>query len=163
MASGDSLLIFRPTDNEPPSSNPATFAVRNAHPVLDFDGSTNETAIFSAFMPRSYSAATGVTVTIIFTSDATDTGDVDWDVAFELIGTTQDIDSDGFAAVNSIDGTATNATSGIPVSAAVTFTDGADMDSVVVGAAFRLKLTRDASSDASTEDAQLLRMEVQDT
>ena len=163
MASGDTLLTFGPLHNEPPSSNPATFDLRNLHPVLDFDGGTNESAVFSAMMPRSYSGATGVTVTIIFTSDATDTDDVDWDVAFELIGTSQDIDSDGFAAVNSIDGTATNATSGIPVSAAVTFTDGADMDSVVVGAAFRLKLTRDAASDVSTEDAQLLRVEIKET
>ena len=44
MASGDTLTIFTPLHNEPPSSNPATLDIRNQHPVLDFDATTNEDA-----------------------------------------------------------------------------------------------------------------------
>ena len=61
MASGDTLLIFTPLSNEPPSVNPATLDTRNAHPVLDFDAVVPEAAVFSAVMPRHY-AGGGVTV-----------------------------------------------------------------------------------------------------
>jgi len=52
MASGDTLLIFQPYNNSPPSGTYATLDTRNDHPVLDFDASTNESAVFSAVMPR---------------------------------------------------------------------------------------------------------------
>ncbi|NIO43432.1 MAG: hypothetical protein GTO41_26720, partial [Burkholderiales bacterium] len=92
MASGDTLLIFRPQDNEPPSSNYATFDTRNQHPVLDFDATTNEDAVFSAVMPRAYSGG-GLTVYIHYAMSTATSGDVDWDVAFERIGDQQqDID-----------------------------------------------------------------------
>ena len=42
MASGDTLLVFTPLHNEPPASNFATLDLRNLHPVLDFDPTTNE-------------------------------------------------------------------------------------------------------------------------
>ena len=38
MASGDTLNVFTPLQNEPPASIYATLDVRNLHPVLDFDG-----------------------------------------------------------------------------------------------------------------------------
>ncbi|NIV00538.1 MAG: hypothetical protein GWN55_04285, partial [Phycisphaerae bacterium] len=132
MASGDTLLIFTPLHNEPPSSNYATLDTRNLHPVLDFDASTNESAVFSAVMPRSY-AGGGLTVYIHYAMSSATSGDVDWDVAFERIGDQQqDIDSDGFAAVNSVDNTTVPGTSGNVDIVNVTFTDGADMDSVAV-------------------------------
>jgi hypothetical protein len=145
MASGDTLLIFTPLHNEPPASNPATLDTRNSHPVLDFDASTNEDAVFSAVMPRSYAGTTGITVYIHYAMSSATSGDIDWDVAFERIGDQQqDIDSDGFAAANSVDNTTVPGTSGNVDIVNVTFTDGADMDSVAVGEGFRMKITRDA-------------------
>ena len=88
MASGDTLLIFTPLHNEPPSSDPATLDLRNQHPVLDFDAATNESAIFSAVMPRSY-AGGGLTVYIHYAMSSATSGDIDWDVAFERIGEKQ--------------------------------------------------------------------------
>ena len=69
-----------PQHNEPPSSNAATFDMRNQHPVLDFDGSTNESAVFSGVMPQHYAGTTGVTVYIHYamTSDNTGTNDTDF-------------------------------------------------------------------------------------
>ena len=164
MASGDTLLILTPLHNEPPASNPATLDTRNQHPVLDFDATTNEDAVFSAVMPRSYAATTGLTVYIHYAMSSATSGDVDWDVAFERIGDQQqDIDSDSFAAANSVDNTTVPGTSGNVDIVSVTFTDGADMDSVAVGEGFRMKVTRDAASDTATGDAELRFLEVKET
>lgn len=164
MASGDTLLIFTPLNNEPPSSNPATLDTRNQHPVLDFDDSTNESAVFSAVMPRNYAGTTGVTVYIHYAMASAEADTIDWDVAFERIGDQQlDIDGDGFAAANSVDNTTVPGTSGLVDIVNVTFTDGADMDSVAVGEGFRLKVTRDASSDDATGDAELVFVEIKET
>jgi len=61
MASGASLLIFTALHNSPPATNPATFNVRNGTPVLEFDTTTQESAIFVGVLPRSY-AGLGITV-----------------------------------------------------------------------------------------------------
>lgn len=161
MASGNTLLIFTPLGNEPPTSNFATPDTRNAHPVLDFDDSTSESAVFSAVMPRNYSGG-GLTVYIHYSAIAT-SGDVDWDVSFERIGDQQqDVDSDGFAAVNSVDGTTVPGTSGLVDIVNVTFTDGADMDSVAAGESFRLKIARDIA-DTAVGDIELHKIEIKET
>lgn len=163
MSSGDTLVIFSPLHNEPPASNPATLDTRNQHPVLDFDASTNESAVFSSIMPRHY-ASGGVTVYIHYAMSTATSGDVDWDVAFEQIGDqAQDLDSDGFAAVNSVDNTTVPGTSGLVDIVNVTFTDGADMDSVAVGEGFRIKITRDAANDTAAGDAELRFVEIKET
>lgn len=164
MASGDTLLIFSPWSNEPPASSPAGYTLRNGHQVLGFDAATDESAVFSAVMPRHY-AGGGVTVYL----HVTDTNDTNaahasyWDVAFERL-TAQDIDSDGFASAQSTH-IHPNGTSGIPVVGSIAFTDGAQMDSVAGGEAFRLKVTRDANnaSDDWENDAELLMVELKET
>lgn len=164
MASGDTLLIFTPLHNEPPSSNPATFDTRNQHPVLDFDAGTNEDAVFSAVMPQHYAGTTGVTVYIHYSMSSAEANTVDWDVAFELIGDQDlDIDADDFAAVNSVDNTTVPGTTGLVDVVSVAFTDGADMDSVAAGDLFRIKVTRDAASDDAAGDAELHAVEIRET
>ena len=163
MASGDTLCVFTPLHNEPPASNPATLDLRNAHPVLDFDATTNESAVFSDVMPRNY-AGSGVTVYIHYAMSSAEADTVDWDIAFERIGDQQqDLDADGFAAVNSVDNTTVPGTSGLVDIVNVTFTDGADMDSVAVGEGFRLKVTRDATNDDAAGDAELRFAEIKET
>lgn len=164
MASGDTLLVFTPYHNEPPSSNYATLDTRNQHPCLDFDASTNESAVFSAIMPRNYTGTTGVTVYIHYAMSTAEVNTVDWDVAFERVGDQQlDIDGDSFAAVNSVDNTTVPGTSGLVDIVNVTFTDGVDMDSVAAGELFRLKVTRDAASDDAAGDAELYAIEIKET
>lgn len=163
MASGDTLLIFTPLHNEPPSSNPATLDTRNLHPVLDFDATTNESAVFSAVMPQHY-GGNGVTVYIHYAMSTAEANTVDWDACFELIGDQdQDIDSDGFAAVNSVDDTTVPGTSGLVDIVSIGFSNGADMDSVTAGDGFRLKITRDAASDDAAGDAELVFVEIRET
>lgn len=163
MASGDTLAVFTPLHNEAPASNYATLDTRNAHPCLDFDAATNEDAVFSTVMPRHYGGG-GVTVYLHYAMTSATSGDIDWDVAFERIGDQQqDIDSDGFAAANSVDNTTVPGTSGLVDIVNVTFTDGADMDSIAVGESFRIKVTRDAASDTATGDAELVKVEIKET
>lgn len=162
MASGDSLLVFTAFANEPPSSNGATLDTRNLHPVLDFDDTTNESAVFTGIMPQHYGAG-GVTVYLHWSAIAT-SGDVDWDVAFERIGDQQlDVDSDSFATVNSQDNNTVPGTSGLVDVISVAFTNGVDMDEVAAGELFRLKVTRDASSDTAAGDAELHAVEIRET
>jgi len=163
MASGDTLVVFHPYNNEPPATNYATLDTRNQRPCLDFDAATNESAVFSGIMPRHY-AAGGVTVYLHWaaSTDTTDTHHCYWDVGFELC-TGLDMDGDSFAAVNSVDTDHCNATSGIETVTAVTFTDGADMDSVIAGALFRMIVTRDAASDDMTGDGELYAVEIKET
>lgn len=163
MASGDTLLIFKPNSAKQPSSNFATRDERNSHSVLDFDDTTNESAIFEGVMPQAY-AGGGVTVYLHYAMTSATTGDVDWDAAFERIGDQQlDIDADSFAAVNSVDNTTVPGTSGSVDIVSIAFTNGADMDSVAAGEAFRLQITRDAASDTATGDAELLAVEIRET
>lgn len=163
MASGDVLADFSMQAYEHPSSNYATPGKRNGHPTLLFDDSTNETAYFKRVMPDNYDGG-GVTVYIHFGMTSAVAGDIDWDVAFERIGDQQlDIDSDSFAAVNSVDNTTVPGTSGLIDVVSVAFTDGADMDSVAAGELYRLSITRDAVSDTAAGDGELIRVVIKET
>ena len=163
MASGDTLLIFTPLHNEPPSSSIATLDTRNQHPCLDFDAAANEEAVFSAIMPRSY-AGGGITVYIHYAMSSAEADTIDWDAAFERIGDQQlDIDGDSFAAVQSVDNTTVPGTTGLVDIVSIAFTNGAQMDSVAVGELFRLKVARDAVSDDAAGDAELLAVELKET
>jgi hypothetical protein len=163
MASGDTLLVFTALHGEPPAPDFATPDLRNFHPVLDFDDTINESIVFTAVMPQHYGGG-GVTVYLHYAMTSAVAGDIDWDAAFERIGDGQlDIDADGFAAVNSVDGTTVPGTSGFVDIVSIAFTDGADMDSVAVGESFRLKVTRDAVNDSASGDAELLAVEIRET
>lgn len=164
MASGNTLLIFTPQANEPPSSNYATLDIRNGHRVLDFDDATDEAAVFKAVLPRNY-AGGGLTVYLHYAMTNATSGDVVLTAAFERIGDgQQDIDSDGFASAQTATVTVPG-TSGHVDIAAITFTDGAQIDSLAVGEAFRLKITRDANAggDTAAGDLELVAVEIKET
>ena len=164
MASGDSLLIFLPQNNEPPATNFATFDTRNSHAVLDFEGNgTNESAIFKGIMPQHYGGS-GVDVLIHYAMTTETSGDIDWDVSFERVSDSiQDIDSDGFATAVSVDGTTVPVTAGLVDVVTVACSSGANMDSVGAGDGFRIKVTRDGASDTTTGDAELWAIELRET
>ncbi len=164
MASGDTLCVFTPLHNEPPGSNYATLDFRNVHPVLDFNAATDESAVFTSVLPRNY-AGGGLTITLIWAATSATSGNVVWNGAIERMqDDVTDLDSDSFAAAQAVTAGAASA-SGEPSYDAITFTDGASMDSLAVGEAFRLKITRDANngSDTMTGDAELLAAEIKET
>lgn len=166
MASGNSLLQFVPTDNEPPAGAFATLDTRNNHLCLDFDGSTDEEAVFSGVLPSHY-AGGGLTVHTYWAFSSATSGSVRVQAAIERIQeSTLDIDADSFASFNSAGGTAPG-TSGQVIKVAVTFASGAEMDSLAAGEAFRLKIRRDADGTSGTDDittdAELIRVEIKET
>lgn len=157
------LLYFTPQCAEHPVSDWATLDLRNYHPVLDFDDTAIESAMFSGIMPTGYKGD-GVTVYIHYAMTSATSGTIDWDAAFERIGDQQlDIDSDSFADANSVDDTTVPGTAGLVDVVTISFEDGADMDSVAAGEAFRLKITRDAVSDDAAGDAELLCVEIRES
>lgn len=149
MASGDTLAVWTVLANEPPASAFMTFDLRNGHPVLDADGSTDEEMVVRGIMPANYDGG-GVTVKIhhMYTSATSGTGRLQ--SAFELVAGL-DVDADSFASFNSGSSTA-NGTSGIETVTSINHSNGAEMDSVVAGNEFRLKIRRDADGTSGTDD-----------
>lgn len=163
MASGDTLLTFRAADNEPPATNYATLDTRNGHLVLDFDATTQETAIFTGVLPRHYGGG-GITVYVHWAASTATTGTIGWDVAFERIGDgSQDLAADGFATAQTVTAATVPGTSGLVDITNVAVTDGANIDSVAVGEAFRLRIRRDVANDTATGDAEALAVELKET
>ena len=163
MASGDTLCTFFPADNEPTTSNYATFDTRNNHLVLDFDTTTGETAFFTGLLPRNY-AAGGITVYVHHAASTATSGTIGWLIAFERIGNAQqDLDADGFAGDQTVTAATVPATSGNVNITNVAITDGANIDSIAVGEVFRLRITRDVANDTAAGDAELVAIELKET
>lgn len=150
------LISFRPMDNEPPTTNYATLDLRNNRPVLDFDATTQETAVFFGFMPTGYGGGNLIVSVYVALTSAT-TGTVGFDTAIERINASGlDIDSDSFATDQTLTATTVPGTSGQILKLAVTITAGANTDSLAAGEAFRLRIRRDVANDTATGDAEVL-------
>lgn len=163
MASGDSLVIFTPFAHEPPAASGAIHDIRNRHPVLDYDASVPVSGIWSSIMPQHY-GGNGTTVFVHYSMSSTETNDTDWDISYERVGDqVQNVDTDGFAAAQSVDNNTVPTTSGLVTVVSGLFTDGAEMDNVTAGDQFRLAVVRDAASDTATGDAELHAVEIRES
>lgn len=162
MATGNSLAEFLGGYGEPPSSNYATFDVRNGRPVADYDAGTIETLHFTGVVPSQY-AGGGVTVELTWMATSATSGDVVWGVSWEeLDANNNDLDSDTFGAETTGAGTA-NGTSGKTTKTSLNISH-ANMGSPAAGDAFRLKVRRVATDggDTATGDAELLTVHVKE-
>jgi len=134
-------------------------------PVLAFDTTTQEYADFRCKMPAHY-AGGGVTVTIA-SSAGTTTGGVVFEVAFRAIkDDAEDLDTTAQTYdYNTLTiSTLANAVGELTYDG-VTFTDGADMDSVTAGDEFVLRVRRAPAnaSDTATTDAYIHGIEIRET
>ena len=166
MATGDTLDRFSPLANEPPAAAFATLDTRNAHPILNFDGTTDEEAVFTSVLDRKYGGS-GLTVNLWVGAASATSGSIRFQAAIERIDASGlDIDADSFTAFQS-NGVTAPGTTGMFLVCAITFTAGAQMDSLAVGEPYRLKVRRDADGTSGTDDvatdAQLLAIEVKET
>lgn len=159
---GEWSLRFTALANLPPASNPATFSTRNATPVLEFDTTTQESAVFLSVLPHDYGGG-GVTVCAHWAAATATSGTIGWDVAFERIGDSQqDLDADGFGTAATITATTVPGTSGHVDITCVNIANGSDMDSTVAGEGFRLRVRRDVSNDNAAGDAQLVAVDLRE-
>ena len=150
-----------PAHAEFPATNYPTHDKRNNHPILNFDDSTDESAYFTFLLPEDY-AGGGLTCTVGYSHTAT-TGNVDTNLAIERIGDQQlDIDADSFHTDNVTDNVNVPSTSGNVDVVTVTFTDGADMDSLAAGEMGRIRLTFDSPGTA-TGDIEFHWLKIRET
>lgn len=151
-ATSKPFAVFTASSNQPPSAAYATPDTRNSRPVLDFDGATDEEAVFASVLPVSY-ASGGLTIELWVSFTTATSGNAHWQAAIERIDVSSlDTDADSFVAFNESDVVAAPGTSGQVIKFMVTFTDGADMDSLAAGEAYRLKIRRDADGSGGTDD-----------
>lgn len=162
MASGDTLLIFHPMNYEPPSSGYATPDNRNGRPCLDFDGITQECALFSFILPRTY-ASGGIGVYIHHAATSGTTGTIGWIVDFERVGDRQlDIDNDGFGPSQIVAAETVSGTAGEIDIVSTNMPNGSGIDYLSVGEYGRLRIKRDVSNDTCPSDAELYAIELRE-
>jgi hypothetical protein len=164
MASGDTLVQLFPNGADgAPSTNRAGSDTRNGHPILAFDQTTQESAIWTFIMPRHYGSG-GITITVHWmAATGVTTGTVTWDAALERMsdGSTV-LDSDSFAAAQSSSAVTVPGTSGIETTSTVAMTDGAQMDGVTAADTARLRIRRVIGGSAAG-DAQITGVEIRET
>jgi hypothetical protein len=144
-------LLFVPLNNEAPAAAFATADTRNSHKVLDFDGATDEEAVWTGVLPSTY-GGNGLTVDTFWSFTAATSGSLRVQAAIERIDLSGlDVDADSFEAFQSAGGTAPG-TTGMVIKVSVVFTSGSQMDSLVAGELFRVKIRRDADGTSGTDD-----------
>lgn len=156
---------FTPLDNQPPTSAYATLDTRTSGvAVLDFDQTALESAIFVGCLPEAAVTTNGLKVRLAWTADTvTNTDAVVWAIQWQKIDTATDLDTDAFS--NTVTATAAaSGTAGVPVITEITITGTANLDSLVAGDFYRIKISRDGTnaSDALTNDACLVAVEIRD-
>ncbi len=163
MASGDTLAVFTPECNEPPSSGYMTLNVRNGHLVLEATAGSTDTTIFPAVMPRNY-AGGGITAYITWMAKTAITGTIGWDVTFENDNANNhDLDSDAWATAQTVTAATVNGTSGKTTTTNVAITAGAaGTDSVAAGDPFRIRV-RNLAAGPATGGNQILAIELKET
>jgi hypothetical protein len=134
-------------------------------PVIAFDSAATEYMDFYCSLPLHY-AGGGVTLTFCWGAAAT-TGGVTWEAAFRRVESdAEDLNTIAFTYdFNSLDVAAPASASGEFLYSALTFTNGADMDSVAAGEDFILRVRRkhDDSNDTLSGDAWLLSVNIKET
>ena len=172
MASGDFLIGLTPLHNTPPATIYATFDTMTGTstpaesiPVLDFDDTTVEYADFYLFMPAHYAGTTGVTLTFVWSAAAAANNGI-WAAAFRRVADdAEDLDTTAHTYVYNDTGdiTAPSAIGEVSYDD-ITFTDGADMDSVVADDYAILRVRRPAPSGTKiTGDCSIHAIHLKET
>lgn len=172
MATTNILAAWNARDASPTGTSYATQDIMvgasspaESIPVLDFDGAGGvEYADFYGYFPAHY-AGGGITLVIVWSSAQT-TNNTVWQAAFRaIVDDAEDLDTTAFTYdYNTVTATSPSALGEVSYDS-ITFTDGADMDSLAVGEAFILRIKRDSTnaSDTMTLDASIHEIVMKET
>ena len=169
MATGDVVGVIyaiNPTATAyaTPDSRPGGSSPAEAVPVWDFDDTTDEYIDVYGVLATNYSGG-GLTVALYWSATSATSGAVVWRAAIRRIADdADDVDASQTYDFNSVTATTASASGEVDYTT-ITFTSGADMDSLAAGEQFILRLTRDADngSDTMTGDAELHAVVVRET
>ena len=160
MATGDSLLLLGPSNGTPPATLYATFGVMDgastpaeAILILKYDDTTQKYIDFYCVMPEHYDGG-GITLTVMFSANDVASDVIEWQAAFRRIADdSEDLDSTAHTYVyNAVVATVPSVIGEVAYDN-ITFTNGAEMDSVVAGDYFILRVTRDPTPSSGTNAA----------
>ena len=161
MASGD--VVGAIVNSIPPAANRADPGIRAGGstpaenwPILAFDASSDEYWDFLCAL-EGYESG-GLTIELPWMAATATSGDCIWGLAIRALpDDTEDLDTSHSYSFNTVTATAASVSGELSYDT-ITFTDGADMDSLAEGARFMLRCFRDAdnASDNMAGDAQLL-------
>tara|TARA_R110000824_G_C15170162_1_gene672828 strand:- start:63 stop:605 length:543 start_codon:yes stop_codon:yes gene_type:complete len=152
------LVTFFAVDAVANTANPR--ASRGSFDVTEFNDSTNEYALYQNIMPQNY-PGNGLDVRLMYTMKTATSGNVDWSIEFERAAVgDQDLDSDSFSTAIAVTDLDVPTTSGVIGLAEFSVTSGAAMDNIVAGDVFGFRVTRLATADTATGDAEILGIEI---
>jgi hypothetical protein len=170
MASGDTLFVIKPQQMNQLSTSQAAYSVLTGGstpaekvPVLLFVDNADKYADFYGVMPNTYGGG-GLTCIVIWSSLGT-SGNCLWNIAFRAMeDDAEDIDSAHTYTYNQV-AAATPSAAGEVGYDSITFTDGADMDTVNSGDFFIMRVWRDGdnASDTVGNSCYLWAIEVRET
>ena len=168
MASGNVVAIIY--NVIPPAANGAAVSVRAGGstpgervPIYSFDAATIEYIDFYGYL-TGY-AGGGLTLTTPWSAASATTNATRWGAAFRRNqDDAEDIDTSQTYDYNDVDDTTASASGEISLPT-ITFTDGADMDSLANNEMFILRIRRNAShaNDNMTGDAELWTVIIKET
>jgi hypothetical protein len=151
------LSYFTALDNTPPATQFATLDTRNSIPVLNFDATVTERAIFKGIIPTGSNLSSGIKVNIEWIAATATAGNVVWGVQFE--NPTHDLDTDSFD-IFTTGISAANITGGVISTLSLNCTA---IDALKEGDSFRLRVIRSGDKtpeDSMTGDAQLIYLDL---
>ena len=167
-------VIARIIERSPPATTNATesYITDSSSPnmvlsVLNFNATTASYMDFKCEMSPKY-AGGGITIKLVWASNPVTgaaSNEVRWGAAFRRVEISSDNSTSAHSySYNDVDGTA-SATVGHWMDDEITFTDGADMDSVAAGETFILRIRRDPThaNDDNTGDASLISVSIRET
>jgi len=160
MASGDMLARFMARSAS--AASLGRHDTRNGHDVVNCASGGTESFVAQGVL-RGY-AGGGLTVKVHTALASATSGNIGISGAFERIGTALDLDADSFAAAQSLDDQAVPATSGLVMVSSIPFTDGAQIDSLAEGEAYRLKIAYpNATTSNAAGDRQVYAVTIEET
>lgn len=171
MASGETVFKFRAPHGTPPGTLgasldwvPGASTPAENMPVYDFDAAADTYMDFFDTMPENYGGG-GLTIDIEVSASVATSSNFRLAIAFRLRDTTDDWDTTAHTYVYNEVSVAVPGTVGLSVVGEITFTNGADMDSVIAGSQYVLRIYRNQGhgDDLATGDMQLERIHGKET